>query len=306
MKKKASFISLLSILFVFIAYSSHHGCVGFQQTKNKQILLEQRKIAWESLKQNLENEIPEFKGEAYIVVKELDTGCEICFNKERKVASASLVKLPIMAACFNAIAEGKLDSEKPVVLRARHKVSGSGKLKHAAEGTKLTIEELIELMIVESDNMATNMLIEIAGYDYLNTYFEKTGLKSTNISRKMMDMKKRSQGIENYTTAGDIALILEKIYTGSLLNKDISSRCLELLKRQKYRDRIAGKLPADTVVAHKTGLENGVCHDAGVVFTDRGNFLICVLTRHQNKTAHRSKKFISEIAFLTYNYYQNL
>ena len=306
MKKKASFISLLSLLFVFIAYFSHHGSARSQQAKNKQILLEKREAAWDALKQNLENEIPEFKGEAYIVIKELDTGFEICLNKEKKVPSASLVKLPIMAACFNAIAEGKLDSEKPVVLRARHKVSGSGKLKHATEGTKLSIEELIELMIVESDNMATNILIEIAGYDYLNTYFKKIGLKSTNVSRKMMDMKRRSQGIENYTTAGDIALILEKTYTGSLLNKDISSRCLELLKRQKYRDRIAGKLPADIVVAHKTGLENGVCHDAGVVFTDRGNFLICVLTRHRNKTARLSKKFISGIAFLIYNYYQDL
>ncbi len=296
----------MSILFVFIAYLSHHGCGSSQQAKNKQILLEKRKAAWDVLKQNLENEIPQFKGEASIVIKELDTGWRFVLNKEKKVPSASLVKLPIMTACFNAIAEGKLDSEKPVVLRANHKVSGSGKLKHASEGTKLTIEELIELMIVESDNTATNILIEMAGYDYLNTYFKKIGLKSTNISRKMMDIKKRSQGIENYTTAGDIALILEKIYTGSLINKDISSRCLELLKRQKYRDRIAGKLPADTVVAHKTGLENGVCHDAGVVFTDRGNFLICVLTRHQNKTAHLSKKFISEIAFLTYNYYQDL
>ena len=129
-------------------------------------------------------------------------------------------------------------------------------------------------------------------------------MANTNLSRKMMDFSERRAGIENCTTADDIAYILDKIYHQELINNDISKKCLGLLKLQKIKDRIPAKLPPDTVVAHKTGLERGICHDAGIVFTDKGNFLICVLTRHKNKTSRLAKKFIAQISFLTYKYSQ--
>jgi beta-lactamase class A len=119
----------------------------------------------------------------------------------------------------------------------------------------------------------------------------------------MMDFSDRKNGIENYTTARDISYILEKIYRGELINQKISKQCLELLQRQKMRDRIPARLPANTIVAHKTGLERGICHDAGIVFTPNGDFLICVLVKHKNKTARPAKKFIAQLAFLAYNYY---
>lgn len=68
------------------------------------------------------------------------------------------------------------------------------------------------------------------------------------------------------------------------------------------RDRIPKRLPADTVVAHKTGLENGVCHDVGIVFTSGGDFLICVLTKHNEKTSLLAKKLIIDIAKSVYDY----
>ena len=76
---------------------------------------------------------------------------------------------------------------------------------------------------------------------------------------------------------------------------------------QKINDRIPRKLPKDgTFIAHKTGLERHVCHDVGIVYTDKGNFLICVLARHQDRFAKSAKKFISDIAYLAYNYYRHL
>ena len=80
-----------------------------------------------------------------------------------------------------------------------------------------------------------------------------------------------------------------------------------LLGQQKVNDRIPRNLPKEGIaIAHKTGLERHVCHDVGIVYTPKGNFLICVLVKHENKLAKPAKKFISDIALLTYNYYQSL
>ena len=84
--------------------------------------------------------------------------------------------------------------------------------------------------------------------------------------------------------------------------KNISKNCLELLSEQKINDRIPKKLPSDITVAHKTGLENGVCHDVGIVYTSKGNFLICVLTKHEYPTSRPTKRLISRLSLLTYNY----
>ena len=119
-----------------------------------------------------------------------------------------------------------------------------------------------------------------------------------------MDFEERKEGVENYTTAEDMAYLLEGLYKNKILNKDYSLKCLELLKDQKINDRIPRKLPkGGAFVAHKTGLERHICHDVGIVYTSRGDFIICVLVKHEDRYAKSAKKLIAEIALLTYNYY---
>ena len=141
------------------------------------------------------------------------------------------------------------------------------------------------------------------GFERLNAWFRDNGLKGTRLSRLMMDMAARNKDIENHTTADDMALILDKIYRSKIVNSNISSECMRILKQQKTRNRIPAKLPKGTVVAHKTGLERGICHDAGIVFTKNGIFLICVLTGHEYNNSYRSRQLISNIALITYKYY---
>lgn len=277
--------------------------VGYYVSYNA-IQLRNRRSAWKTLSEACEKKAAIFNGEACIVIKDLNTRWKIAINENTTLPSASVVKIPIMTSCFYASEKGKIDLEEVVTLSGEDKVGGSGVLKNTPAGTKITVRQLIKLMITKSDNTAANMLIALVGFDYLNKCFKRFGLKDTNISRKIMDIKSREEGIENYTTAHDMALLLEKIYREKLINKEVSAKCLKLLKQQKINDRIPRKLPGELVIAHKTGLEKGVCHDAGIVFTDRGDFLICVLIEHPYKTAWKAKKFISQIAFLTYNYYR--
>ena len=286
-----------------IAFFSFKETVQYPEPVKRQ--LDVRKHAWLSLKDKVTERVGAFGQETGIVIEDLATGWRISINEDRPLPSASLAKVPIMASYFYASARDGLNLHKGLVLTRRLKAPGSGRLKYMPVGTKFAAEDLIELMIAESDNTAANMLIDYLGFDYLNNAFKRVGLKNTSIVRKMMDFRFRKAGKENFTTAGDIAFLLRQMYRGTLINKTYSERCMAFLKEQKMRDRIPAKLPDNTVVAHKTGLENGVCHDAGIVFTPKGDFLITVLTKHKYKNAAAAKKFIAHVAHDAYDYYQN-
>lgn len=306
MKIKIIFLLGLLILLSAALFFSFKAYQKYQDTAKGQTLLERKKAGWLRLKQALENKVTHFRGTAGIMIADLDTGWEITFNEDKLIPSASLVKVPIMLACFYAAEEGKIKLSDTIILKSSEKVAGSKVLGRQPSGTVFTVEELFNPMITQSDNAAANILIDFLGLDTLNSYFKKMGLKNTNIARKMMDFEERREGEENYTTAQDMAYLLEELYYKRFLNKDVSQRCLELLGQQKINDRIPRKLPRGTYVVHKTGLERHICHDAGIVFTNKGNFLICVLAKHEDRFAKHTKRFISDVTLLTYNYYRNL
>jgi beta-lactamase class A len=286
----------------FFLYRAEGLCRRFAQG---QAILKKRSSAWKELKAAVENRARVFHGTAGVVIKDLDSGREIVFNQHARMPAASLVKIPIMLSCFYAAQERKITLNDTIKLNSAEKVSGSRVLGDSPAGSLFTVEKLLYPMIAESDNAAANLLINFLGFENLNSYFKKIGLKDTNLARKMMDFKARREGEENYTTAKDMAYLLEALYRNKFLNPEVSQKCLGILGQQKINDRIPRKLPRDgTFIAHKTGLERHICHDVGIVYTDKGNFLICVLVKHQDRFAKASKRLISDIALLTYNYYR--
>lgn len=261
-----------------------------------------RGIAWGGLRERINSHLVQFKGNVGIQIEDLSRNWRISINTKNPFPSASMVKIAIMASCFEAAEKGELNLDQPIALRNSNKTSGSGELKHFRPGSQFTINELMERMICESDNTAANMLIDLLGFDYLNHSFKRLGLIDTTIVRKMLDFRYRKIGVENFTTAADISRILKDMYCARLINKNASQCCLAILKRQKVNDRIPARLPPETTVAHKTGLENGVCHDAGIVYTPHGDFLICVLTKHSYPNARMAKRLIATIASDVYYY----
>ncbi len=226
-------------------------------------------------------------------------------RSKEKIAAASLIKLPILAVVFQAVEEGRLSLDQIVVIEKKDITGGSGKLKAAKLPYSLKLSQLLESMISLSDNTATNKVIELLGFDYINQTFRKMGLIETSLNRKMMDFSKRKQGVENYSSACDVALVLERIYDQKLISKKLSQAGLNFLKKQKVNDRLPRYLPEDIVVAHKTGLERGVVHDAGIVFTPQGDYIIAVLVEGE-KNYRKAKKFIAQTSRLTYNLYDSI
>jgi beta-lactamase class A len=303
--KKKIVLIFLAAVFVLGALGSlvYFGFRGYKAAQEQRVSLQKRRLAWAKLENTLESQASCFRGEAGIIIEDLNTGWQFSLNREKLFPSASLVKIPIMAACFQAVYERKLDLNETLCIKTTNKTPGSGVLKNSAPGTVVTVDRLIEIMITHSDNTAANLLIARLGFDYFNDFFRKAGLSHTNLSRKMMDFQDRKYGVENYTSAADISSLLERIYRRQFLSSAVSQKCLAMLLRQKVNDRIPKKLPEDCPVAHKTGLERNVCHDAGIVFTPQGDFLICVLTKSRVGT-RQVKEFISELSLVIFNTYR--
>lgn len=295
-------VSILAIAAV-VSFAAVLTCKGAEEVAQRRRILERRKNAWSRLQQTIRRQNNSFKGSAGIVIKDLATGWEIGINKSQRFAAASMVKIPIMAACFKAAADGRLSLAEEIRLDPGDIISGSGVLKTMPCGSSYSVEKLIELMICQSDNTATNILIGKLGERYLNSFFSRAGLRNTCLRRKMMDFSKRKQGVENFTTAEDICLILEQIYRKKFISAQVSDKCMDMLLRQKMKDRIPKQLPKNTPIAHKTGLERSVCHDAGIVFAPKGDFMICVLTKSKGGPYKMMKDFISRMALAVYNTY---
>jgi len=242
-----------------------------------------------------------FGGEYAYVIKNIEKPfCEISRNEEKMFPAASVIKLPIAAVAFKAAKEGKISLSRKFTITARDITGGSGVIKTMSTPVTLTFQEIIGIMISNSDNTATNKIINILGYKYLNREFKKLGLKQTILKRKMMDFSRRKKGIENYTSASDIVFLLEKIYKGELVDEESSRMLLSFLSNQKINDRIPRYLPKSVKVAHKTGLERGVVHDAGIIFSSNGDCIVCVFTKRV-KDYTKAKKFIARLSLATYN-----
>lgn len=257
-------------------------------------------LNYHKLMLELEASAAKFHGEAGILVKDLKSGQSIGINEAKLFPSASLVKVPIMAVLYAAAEEGKIDLDGSIVLRRQHKIRSCSKVYFSRVGTRWPIRELVERMITESDNTATNMIVDALGFGYINQKFVEFGLKNTDLRRGVMDLAWRNAGIENYTTADDMAFILEKIYRGELVSPAASAEMLGVLKRQKVNDRIPRGLPSDMTIAHKTGLLRDTVSDVGIVFAPEGDFILCVLT--QDISSFRSaKRFIGRVAECAYD-----
>ena len=258
---------------------------------------------WQELVADLEKVSRDYRGRVGVYVKDLETGRTWEYNADRLFPSASLIKVPIMAAVFEKIRLGAFSLDTQIKLTRRERVGGSGSLKWVRDGTSLSVMEIIYKMITESDNTATRMLIDYVGMDYLSVAFRELDLEHTNITQEGMSLKSGRVARENYTTAREMASLLERIYAGELVNRESSEFMLDVMKHTKSRSRLRRGLPLGWEIGHKTGLLRKACHDVGIVFSPRGDYVIAVLTS-EVPSYSSAKIFISKVAKLTYQYYK--
>jgi beta-lactamase class A len=225
------------------------------------------------------------KGKVAVAVMNLKTGEEFYLRADEPMPTASLIKLPVMVETYWQVNEGKVKLDKTLTLAKTDKVQGSGILtQHFSDGAIFPLRDAVRLMIVFSDNTATNMVIDQIGLPATSARMEKLGLKNTRLNAKVFraDTRIDQEFGKKYglgsTTAREMVQLLEMIEEGKVVSPAACKEMLDHLKACDDKEKMTRFLPAGTVVAHKTGSVNASKTDAGIIYTKSGPVALCVLT----------------------------
>ncbi|MGN1008684.1 MAG: serine hydrolase [Butyricicoccus sp.] len=216
-------------------------------------------------------------GKVGVYYRPLD-GEAVGFNEDLPLIAASVIKLPVMVEAFRRIEAGELDPDERVTVPPEAKLPSCGALTYLHDGLTVTVMDLITLMIILSDNTATNLLIDRLGMEMVNRTMAELGIPGIALRRKLFDAEQSRRGVENTVTARGIGLLLTRMATGKLLGAQTDEQMLYILKNQ----RLNGKLPfflhgRGVKIAHKTGEDDGITHDVGVVYAPKP-FVVCMLS----------------------------
>ena len=229
-------------------------------------------------KKKIEKIISQVEGNVCINFYDLNKNNGFSVNGDKKVLSASMIKLFILAELMKKIFENKFSLSDTVMMANFMKIGGDGVLKELNTGHHFTLKELATLMIIVSDNQATNILIDFLGMENINQLGKELDLKETFLGRKMMDAEARKKGYDNYTCADDISLLLKLIYQEKLINKEASQLMLDILLRQQQGERLQRYLPSDIKIAHKCGDLDNLENDGGIIWLGDRAYILVVLT----------------------------
>ncbi len=249
----------------------------------------------QSLDEKIQNEIKNFSGKVWIYAKNLDTGKDYSFRADEQVRTASTIKLAIMTEVFHQIAEGKLNWTDEIVLTKQNKQGGSGILFEFSDNTKIDLRTALNLMIVVSDNSATNLVIDKVGADNVNAFVESLGLHQTRSLRKIGGGGEAKVLTDTplYKTFGlgvssprDMVKLLEMLEKGEVVSKDASAEMLNILKRQQFKNGIGRNLPDTIQSASKSGALDRLRSDVGIIYTRRGRIAMALTTDDMMEVAY--------------------
>ena len=238
-----------------------------------------------------------------VAIKNLVTGEEFSVNENEVFPLASEIKIAILAELYHQAEQGKLHLTDVLPLPASVRVGGSGILNElSASGVSMSVRDYAVLMIVLSDNSATNLLIQRVGMENVNEFLRSVGAEKTKLQRLMMDVKAAAEGRENIGTPKEMLMLLEKLYRGEIVSKKASEDMLSILKKPKEGPLRSG-VPWNIAVANKEGSVEGVRCDAGIVYLKKAPYAISVMTKLLENDAD-GPKIISEISRLTFQYFE--
>ena len=217
--------------------------------------------------------------------------------------TASTIKLAIVYELFKQADEGRVKLDDRITLDRAKAVGGSGVL--AAMGTPtLSIRDYAALMVMLSDNTATNVLIDLVGAGSVTQRMAGLGLGATKLRRRMMDLEAARRGDENVSTPAEVVRLLQILHTGNGLTPASRDQALDLLKKTKI-SRLRAGLPPGVEAADKPGELEGVRVDAGIVFAKNRPYALCVTTTYL-KSEEEGEHAIVDISRAVYEYFSRL
>jgi beta-lactamase class A len=248
-----------------------------------------------------------------VAFRDLQTGRELLINPGASFHAASTMKVPVMLEVYREAREGKLslDERLPVKNEFKSIADGSAFSVSASDdseqtlykkvGSTETVRELLRLMITESSNLATDIVIERVTAERVMELMRRMGARDIRVLRGVEDGKAFERGLNNTTTARDLLILLRAIAEGRAVSREASKEMADILLAQKFNEGIPAGLPAGVRVAHKTGSITKIEHDAGIVYVPgRRPYVLVVLVRGIAEEA-RAHKLIADISRAVYD-----
>jgi beta-lactamase class A len=224
-----------------------------------------------------------FKGKVSLYAKNLDTGETYAFNADERVRTASTIKIAVMIEAYARVAEGKIKWTDEIILTKEKKVGGSGILNELSDNLRLTLRDAVNLMMILSDNTATNLVLDVLTTDAVNARMESLGIKNIKIMRKVFsggdsmagkDPENKKYGL-GMATPREMVLLIEKLDRGEVVSPAASKEMIELMKREQGRNAI-GRSLWDVPMASKYGALDRLRSSVAILYTKRGKIALAI------------------------------
>lgn len=220
-------------------------------------------------------QIRDFPGRAGLYCQDLSTGEEWSVRGEEAFEAASVIKLPILVELFRQLAAGEAREEESFTIGEADKLPSCGALNYLHTGLSVTLMDLAVLMIIVSDNTATNLLIRRLGMEGVNETIQGMGMRATRLRRLLFDSQAAAQGIKNTISPGEMGRLLAALYRGEVVSPAASARMLGILGDQRLNGKLPFWLNGKVKCAHKTGEDTNITHDVGILYTPRP-LVLCI------------------------------
>jgi beta-lactamase class A len=267
----------VALLSIFIA-----ACLSFLPSASAQTPppSEKQEVLWMKLEKSILDVDRGLDGVMGVAVIDLVDGHKYLLHANEVYPQASSIKICLLAELYRQAQEGKLKLTDMYTVNAADLVQDSDIMGGLTPGvTQITLRDLATMMVGVSDNSATNVLIDRVGMENVNAFLSAQGLRDTRLRRKMMDLKAAGEGRENISTPNEMAKLLQSLYQGKILNKEMTDDFFKVLATHKD-SWIPRNLPDDLKIADKPGALEGVRNDSGVIFVDKRPYILCVMTTY--------------------------
>lgn len=253
------------------------------------------------LVREIETLIKDSKENVSILIKELNSKEEIYnFNSNKKTVSASTIKVPIMLAILDDVKNKNINLNDMILVTEDDILNDTEIFENGEK--YYSIEELINWMIIESDNTATNVLLKHFGMENINNYIVNVlKVKSTYLQRFMLDINAIENGLNNYMSQKDMLDIFTLLFNKEILNDELCDIAINILYNQRCQDQIMRYIFEPIKFAHKTGSIDYLNHDVGVM--NINNKMVYIgISIYNSYNKKGNKKLIGNIGKKIYNY----
>lgn len=288
-------------------------------------------IMMKNIENLIKSEAEKFNGEIGIGFKDLKTGKEYYYNGNKRFYMASTFKIYVLIAFYDLVMNDKIVPNDKYLVE-KEELLPSSIIALLTQQEEYFIEDLATLMMVFSDNTATDILCKMVTFEHVKEIIEKIGIEKTVINKncngiitgffdisktdteedminKMKNMKFTTivSDKDNTTTPRDMVKTLEFLYNNKILNEEYSKKAIDTMLKCMTNNRIPRYLPIEAKTAHKTGTIHGVVNDAGIVFTSKGDYIITFYSNSEPKNGIpiniHSEDFLAQLSRKIYDEY---